>query len=825
MKAFYKTVSILAALVLLAGSVNAQSGFNRRFQTLYPVVDGGDTVGVGISYTNSEVRIKGSAGGLNLPQCDIIGDSLAFSNSWKTGYTAVFDSVGNVLAGNSPTYIAWNETDLAAVDGNSVSIGGGAPGVYGLETITIPKFPDSCGCSQPYPVIWVYLDSVINDHTPGDTSRLFAFFTTVDNENPTLRDSIVHFIDLPTDRTVGWNRWPAWPESFAGQYGDLFGFKVVPASGFPAFGIADLYEVDSLRFSIVSNHLSYGEINAARVTWEFLDCSAAVKNVSFNQVNGDYSLTAAAGSVDNSLSEIDQQISAGTDRKIVLDGVGSQLNVQIDTTNNFGGFGVYTNDSKNWFGMTRDFAGWVGHKRFTMSDAAGFGAPDSMHFDFNPADKLVSAYRTYNDRGTDKTFYVNQIDARGQYPSFNVWENWSAPGVNFQLDVDTIYGLSLNFFPNADGRGRVSLGNWGEHINDFSVHALQSYFNLDNSFAVDMGAGAALNGDSVTLGVAVYGDSAAYAENRESFNVSWFDAGISNFRQEFTVRDNGIEFNFKEYAANKGRITNSTLTDYRIWTMPDNTGTVALTSDLPDLTPPAWDVFNGLVNDTLDLLARDQFNYYSNLSSGDTLYLPAPTDDYIKTLYFEQSDVVVSTVSGVPLNGANPNPLSIGRGGTVMLKRVADFPDRWQTIGGASYDHSLFSLVYNGAQVQALNTTPRRLDSFTTEKATGFITTDSTATKSGATPVHQYFFNLSTSFESSVSNVVVTCEIFVGTTAQQFAGFERKVGSAGDVGSANLSGILGLAGGEEISCRCAVDAGTANITFDRFSFSAFRIDD
>lgn len=81
------------------------------------------------------------------------------------------------------------------------------------------------------------------------------------------------------------------------------------------------------------------------------------------------------------------------------------------------------------------------------------------------------------------------------------------------------------------------------------------------------------------------------------------------------------------------------------------------------------------------------------------------------------------------------------------------------------------------------------------------------------------------SFKSGTNSIVSFASVFLGGVEVESLHFSRKIGVAGDVGNASLSGIIQINAGQEIDFRVRHDNGSAvNLTFTYMNLNLSRVD-
>jgi hypothetical protein len=93
----------------------------------------------------------------------------------------------------------------------------------------------------------------------------------------------------------------------------------------------------------------------------------------------------------------------------------------------------------------------------------------------------------------------------------------------------------------------------------------------------------------------------------------------------------------------------------------------------------------------------------------------------------------------------------------------------------------------------------------------------------GSLGAGMYKAHTAVSMSSNTNNTIVHCALFKNGTRQGNTSFERKVGTAGDYGNANSSGLLRLVENDVIDFRCLSDKAGAVLTFHHINMIVQRI--
>lgn len=119
--------------------------------------------------------------------------------------------------------------------------------------------------------------------------------------------------------------------------------------------------------------------------------------------------------------------------------------------------------------------------------------------------------------------------------------------------------------------------------------------------------------------------------------------------------------------------------------------------------------------------------------------------------------------------------------------------------------------VDDGSNTQALTTTPAKLDLFVNNGVSLLTTPDATNDRVTVSVSGVYKVFHQSSFSFSVGNIVIEAHIYINQVEQP-EGFHRKIGTAGDAGSASCAGLYNLTADDEIEVYYNTGSGSGNIT-------------
>jgi hypothetical protein len=130
--------------------------------------------------------------------------------------------------------------------------------------------------------------------------------------------------------------------------------------------------------------------------------------------------------------------------------------------------------------------------------------------------------------------------------------------------------------------------------------------------------------------------------------------------------------------------------------------------------------------------------------------------------------------------------------------------------------------VADGVATEAITTTPVKLDLFVNNGLFASTTPDATNDRItiDVSGVWKVMFQMAFSF--SPGNIVVESHININQV-EQLQGFHRKIGTAGDEGSASCFGVFNLSAGDQIEIFTNVVAGSGTITVIDAQLIAERI--
>lgn len=124
------------------------------------------------------------------------------------------------------------------------------------------------------------------------------------------------------------------------------------------------------------------------------------------------------------------------------------------------------------------------------------------------------------------------------------------------------------------------------------------------------------------------------------------------------------------------------------------------------------------------------------------------------------------------------------------------------------------------AQSIAQGTTYIKVTAFTDNNPSKHVTSDAANDKITFLFSGTYLISGSFSFMTGTNNVEVKGSAFLEDVEQDSVHFTRKIGTAGDVGSASFVGILTVTAGDDLDFRVRHDyAGAVNLTFSYANLS------
>ena len=130
--------------------------------------------------------------------------------------------------------------------------------------------------------------------------------------------------------------------------------------------------------------------------------------------------------------------------------------------------------------------------------------------------------------------------------------------------------------------------------------------------------------------------------------------------------------------------------------------------------------------------------------------------------------------------------------------------------------------VDDGSNTEAITTTPAKLGLFVNNGLSLLTTPDAANDRITVSVDGVYKVFHQSSFSFSIGNVIIEAHIRINQ-AEQRQGFHRKIGTAGDVGSASCSGLYSLTAGDEIEVYYNTVSGSGNITVVDAQLIAHRI--
>ena len=134
--------------------------------------------------------------------------------------------------------------------------------------------------------------------------------------------------------------------------------------------------------------------------------------------------------------------------------------------------------------------------------------------------------------------------------------------------------------------------------------------------------------------------------------------------------------------------------------------------------------------------------------------------------------------------------------------------------------------VHDGVTAQSLptGTTYTKITQFADNNLSSNMVSDHTNDIVTATYAGVYQVNSSLNFQAGTNNVEFRCAVFVDGVEDDSVHFVRKVSTAGDVGSASLSGPVDMDADDDIDVRCRTDnGGSVNMTIEYGNFSLFYL--
>ncbi len=124
--------------------------------------------------------------------------------------------------------------------------------------------------------------------------------------------------------------------------------------------------------------------------------------------------------------------------------------------------------------------------------------------------------------------------------------------------------------------------------------------------------------------------------------------------------------------------------------------------------------------------------------------------------------------------------------------------------------------VNNTASTTSLTAGTNYMTAVTTSGATSTLTV-------GSLGAGVYNSTISVSIDSDTNLTTLHCHLFKNGTIVDNVGFERKIGTAGDVGSASGNGLINLVANDVIDVRCESDKAGAVLTLNHFNINMNRI--
>jgi hypothetical protein len=119
--------------------------------------------------------------------------------------------------------------------------------------------------------------------------------------------------------------------------------------------------------------------------------------------------------------------------------------------------------------------------------------------------------------------------------------------------------------------------------------------------------------------------------------------------------------------------------------------------------------------------------------------------------------------------------------------------------------------VSDGVATETIGTTPVKLDAFVTNGLSKGATPDAINDRITIIVPGIWKVSFQASFKFSPGNVVIETHVYVNQVKQD-SGFHRKIGTAGDEGSASCFGIFDLSEGDQIEIFTNLVAGSGTIT-------------
>lgn len=135
--------------------------------------------------------------------------------------------------------------------------------------------------------------------------------------------------------------------------------------------------------------------------------------------------------------------------------------------------------------------------------------------------------------------------------------------------------------------------------------------------------------------------------------------------------------------------------------------------------------------------------------------------------------------------------------------------------------------VHGNATAQSIPTgaTYTKVINFADNDPSANTTPDATNNKITANKTGVYRVEGSFSFLSGTNGIVSFGSVFLAGVEVESLHFSRKIGVAGDVGNASISGLINITAGQEIDFRVRHDnAGAVNLTFSYMNLNLARVD-
>jgi len=321
--------------------------------------------------------------------------------------------------------------------------------------------------------------------------------------------------------------------------------------------------------------------------------------------------------------------------------------LEVDGASIFNEHLFVTNTKDINLGSTTELGGSVNIYNFNKGAYAGYSELNSTHLDFyNSANKIMSldadnsSLRIFNSGGIPTGSLQNNIlqlgsatlgDANAKIVMYDL----NGYFTEIEFGVGGLTGNSSLELP--DKTGIIAL------TSDIpSTPALSSVLAVGNtsggtdivmgSDSIHLGANAKINGTTKALQLRNYGLNGAllHIQNQEyTFNDDAIGVASDIIRLSLATANPQIHFQ-RNSEGNLGILRTASLpTASRTWTLPDNTGTIALTSDIPT-GAGLWSKTDGTIypttnGDTLDVGSSSliQFN------GSDFISTPLSTNTFI----------------------------------------------------------------------------------------------------------------------------------------------------------------------------------------------------